>query len=145
MSRLSLFDPSFSEPVESMFRRFWNPRLIDKDLLEGMDVRVDVVEKNGSYKVRADLPGVKKEDINVRIDGNIVQIDAQTQDAKEFKGDGGKVIRSERYYGSVSRSFSLAEDVDESKATAKYSDGVLSLELPKKAASSSSAKRITIQ
>jgi HSP20 family protein len=145
MSRLSLFDPSFSEPVESMFRRFWNPRLIDKDLFESADVRVDVVEKNGSYKVRADLPGVKKEDINVRIDGNIVHIDAETQDAKEFKEDGGKVIRSERYYGSVSRSFSLADDVDESKATAKYSDGVLSLELPKKAASSSGSRRLTIQ
>ena len=145
MSRLSLFDPSLSEPVESMFRRFMTPRLFDKDLFEGMDVRVDVVEKNGSYKVRADLPGVKKENINVRIDGNIVQIDAEVKREKEEKGEGGKVLRSERYYGSVSRTFSLAEDVDESKATAKYSDGVLSLELPKKAASSSSAKRITIQ
>ena len=145
MSRLSLFDPSFSEPVESMFRRFMTPRLFDKDLFEGMDVRVDVVEKNDVYKVRADLPGVKKENINVRIDGNIVHIDAETQDAKEFRGDGGKVLRSERYYGAVSRTFSLAEDVDESKAVAKYSDGVLSLELPKKAASASAAKRIAIQ
>lgn len=145
MSRLSLFDPSFAEPVESMFRRFMTPRLFDKDLFEGMDVRVDVVEKNGSYKVRADLPGVKKENINVRIDRNIVHIDAETQDAKEFKEEGGKVLRSERYYGSVSRSFSLADEVDESKATAKYSDGVLSLELPKKAASSSGTHRIAIQ
>jgi HSP20 family protein len=145
MSRLNLFDPTLTEPVESMFRRFWSPRLIGKDFLEDFDVRVDVVEKNGTYKVLADLPGVKKEDINVRIDGNIVHIDAQTQDSKEFKEDGGKVIRSERYYGSVSRAFSLAEDVDESKATAKYSDGVLSLELPKKAASSSGSRRLTIQ
>jgi HSP20 family protein len=128
-----------------MFRRFMTPRLFDKDLFEGMDVRVDVVEKDGSYKVRADLPGVKKENINVRIDGNIVHIDAETQDAKEFKEEGGKVLRSERYYGAVSRSFSLADDVDESKATAKYSDGVLTLDLPKKAASSSGAHRITIQ
>jgi HSP20 family protein len=145
MSRLSLWEPSFAEPVESMFRRFMSPRLFDKDIFEGMDVRVDVVEKNGSYKVRADLPGVKKENINVRIDGNIVHIDAETQDAKEFKEEGGKVLRSERYYGSVSRTFSLAEDVDESKAVAKYSDGVLSLELPKKAVSSTGAKRLTIQ
>lgn len=145
MSRLSLFDPSLSEPVESMFRRFMSPRIFDKDIFEGMDVRVDIVEKNGSYKVRADLPGVKKEDINVRIDGNIVHIDAETEDAKEFKEDGGKVLRSERYYGSISRTFSLADDVDESKATAKYSDGVLSLELPKKAASASGTKRLTIQ
>lgn len=145
MSRLSLFDPMVSDPFESMFKRFMTPRLFDKDFFEGMDVRVDVVEKNGSYKVRADLPGVKKENINVRIDGNIVHIDAETQDAKEFKEDGGKVLRSERYYGSVSRTFSLADDVDESKATAKYSDGVLSLELPKKAQSVSAAHRIMIQ
>lgn len=145
MSRLRLFDPSFSEPVESMFRRFMTPRLFDKELFEGMDVRVDVVEKDNVYKVRADLPGVKKENINVRIDGNIVHIDAETQDAKEFREDGGKVLRSERYYGAVSRTFSLADDVDESKATAKYSDGVLSLELPKKASSGSAAHRITIQ
>ena len=145
MSRLSLFDPLVSDPFESMFKRFMTPRLFDKDFFEGMDVRVDVVEKNGSYKVRADLPGVKKENINVRIDGNIVHIDAETQDAKEFKEDGGKVLRSERYYGSVSRTFSLADDVDESKATAKYSDGVLSLELPKKAQSVAAAHRIMIQ
>lgn len=145
MSKLRLFDPDANDSFESMFRRMMRPWRFDKELFEGMDVPVDVVEKNGVYKVRADPPGVKKENINVRIDGNIVRIDAETQDAKEFKEDGGKVLRSERYYGSVSRTFSLADEVDESKATAKYSDGVLSLELPKKAASSSGAKRLTIQ
>lgn len=145
MSKLRLVDPDANDSFESMFRRMMRPWRFDKEFFEGMDVPVDVVEKNGVYKVRADLPGVKKENINVRIDGNIVRIDAETQDAKEFKEDGGKVLRSERYYGSVSRTFSLADDVDESKATAKYSDGVLSLELPKKAASSAGAKRLTIQ
>lgn len=145
MSKLRLFDPDFNESFESMFRRMMRPLRLEKELLDDLDVRVDVVEKNGVYKVRADLPGVKKENINVRIDGNIVRIDAETQDAKEFKEDGGKVLRSERYYGSVSRSFSLADEVDESKAVAKYSDGVLSLELPRKASSGSGAKRLTIQ
>jgi len=145
MSKLRLFDPDFNESFESMFRRMMRPLRLEKEFLDDLDVRVDVVEKNGVYKVRADLPGVKKENINVRIDGNVVRIDAETQDAKEFKEDGGKVLRSERYYGSVSRSFSLADDVDESKAVAKYSDGVLSLELPKKASSGSGAKRLTIQ
>jgi HSP20 family protein len=145
MSRLSLFEPSVSDSFETMLRRLRTPWHLEKDLLEEMDVRVDVVEKEGVYKVRADLPGVKKENINVRIDGNIVQIDAETKDAKEFREEGGKVLRSERYYGSVSRTFSLAEDVDESKATAKYSDGVLSLELPKKAPSASGSKRIAVQ
>jgi HSP20 family protein len=145
MSRLSLFEPSITDPFETMLRRLRTPWHIEKDMLDEMDVRVDVVEKDNVYKVRADLPGVKKENINVRIDGNIVQIDAETQDAKEIKEEGGKVVRSERYYGSVSRTFSLAEDVDESKATAKYSDGVLTLELPKKVPSGSGSKRIAVQ
>lgn len=145
MSKLRLFDPDFNESFDAMFRRMMRPWRFERELLEGMDVRVDVVEKGGVYKVRADLPGVKKENINVRIDGNIVHIDAETQDAKEFKEEGGKLLRSERYCGSVSRTFSLADEVDESKATAKYSDGVLTLELPKKAAASTSAKRITVQ
>lgn len=145
MNKLRLFDPDFNEPFESMFRRMMRPWRDEQDALEGMDVRVDVVEKDGIYKVRADLPGVKKEDIHVRIDGNIVHIDAKTEDAKEFKENGGRVWRSERYYGAVTRAFSLADEVDEDKATAHYSDGVLTLELPKKAASSAHARQITIQ
>lgn len=147
MSKLTLMEPGINDAFETMLRRLrtpW-PWHLEKDLLDEMDVRVDVVEKGNAYKVRADLPGVKKEDINVRIDGNIVHIDAQTQDAKEFKEEGGKIVRSERYYGSISRSFSLAEDVDESKATAKYVDGVLNLELPKKSPASSGSKRIAVQ
>lgn len=141
MSNLRLFDPSVNDPFESMFRRFMAPLRMERHLDE-LDIRVDVVEKDGMFKVRADLPGVKKEDINVRIDGNLVQIDAETKGEKEFKGDGGKVLRSERYYGSVSRAFTLTQDVDDSKAVAKYEDGVLTLDLPKKA--NSSSKRLAI-
>lgn len=141
MSNLRLFDPTVNDPFESMFRRFMAPLRMEKHLDE-LDIRVDVVEKDGMFKVRADLPGVKKEDINVRIDGNLVQIDAETKGEKEFKGDGGKVLRSERYYGSVSRAFALTQDVDDSKAVAKYEDGVLTLDLPKKA--NPSSKRLAI-
>lgn len=142
MASLRLFEPiPLVDPFDTMLRRFVAPLRSDRTL-DDLDIRVDVVEKNGTYQVRADLPGVKKEDINVRIDGNLVQIDAETKGEKEFKGDGGKVLRSERYYGSVSRSFTLAQDVDESKAVAKYENGVLSLELPKKA--TTEAKKLEI-
>lgn len=141
MANLRLFDPSVSDPFESVFRRFMAPLRMERGLDE-LDIRVDVVEKDNVFKVRADLPGVKKEDINIRIDGNLVQIDAETKGEKEFKGEGGKVLRSERYYGSVSRAFTLTHDVDDAKATAKYEDGVLTLELPKKATSAS--KRLTV-
>ncbi len=141
MANLRLFEPSLNEPFESVFRRFMSPLRLEKNM-EDMDIRIDVVEKDNVFKVRADLPGVKKEDINVRIDGNLVQIDAETKGEKEFKEEGGKVLRSERYYGSVSRAFTLTQDVDEAKAVAKYENGVLTLELPKKA--TSAAKRLTV-
>ena len=141
MASLRLFEPTLNDPFESMFRRFMSPMRMERNLDE-LDIRVDVVEKDGHFKVRADLPGMKKEDINVRIDGNIVQIDAETKQDKEFKEDGGKMLRSERYYGAVSRSFTLAQDVDESKAVAKYEDGVLTLDLPKKETTAS--KRLSI-
>lgn len=142
MASLRLFEPTLNDPFDSMFRRFMAPMRADRSLDE-LDVRVDVVEKDGMFQVRADLPGVKKEDINVRIDGNLVQIDAETKGEKEFKGNGGKVLRSERYYGSVSRAFTLAQDVDEAAAKAKYENGVLTLELPKKA--TAATKRLTVQ
>jgi HSP20 family protein len=141
MANLRLFEPSLNEPFESVFRRFMSPLRLEKNL-DDMDIRVDVVEKDAGFTVRADLPGVKKEDINVRIDGNLVQIDAETKSEKELKEDSGKVLRSERYYGAVSRAFTLTQDVDEAKAVAKYENGVLTLELPKK--TTSSAKRLAI-
>ena len=141
MANLRLFDSTLSDPLESMFRRFVAPLRVERNL-DDLDIRVDVVEKDDVFKIRADLPGVKKEDINVRIDGNLVQIDAETKGEKEFKEEGGKVLRSERYYGSVSRAFTLTQDVDDTKAIAKYENGVLTLELPKKA--TSAAKRLVV-
>jgi HSP20 family protein len=136
MTRLQLFEPAFTAPFESAFRRFFSPARLDMDI-QPLDMRLDVSEKEHAYIVKADIPGVKKEDINVRIDGNVVQIDAEIKHEKESRGDGGKVLRSERYYGTVSRTFSLGQDVDEAKADARYADGVLTLELPKKATAAS--------
>src|SRR4029077_10354309 len=105
-------------------------------------LRVDVTATDNSYLVRAEIPGVKKEDINVAIDGNQVEISAEVKNEKEAK-DGEKVLRSERYYGRVYRAFALDQDIDESATQAKYADGILELTLPKK--QTAAAKRITIQ
>lgn len=94
---------------------------------------VDVREDDKAYTVHADLPGVKKEDIDVQIEGNMVHISAQSRHEREEK-DGEKVIRSERYFGKISRSFTLANEVDETAASAKFDNGVLELKLPKKEA-----------
>ena len=140
-THLQLFEPGLTTPFESAFRRFFSPMRFETDV-PALEMRLDVSEKEHAYVVKADIPGVKKEDINVRIDGNVVQIDAEVKREKETKGEGGKMLRSERYYGTVSRTFSLGQDVDETKADAKYADGVLTLELPKKA--SAAAKKLAI-
>lgn len=109
-------------------------------LREGMviepQIKMDVKEADGKYMVKAEIPGVKKDDIHVTIEGNRVSISAEVKKEKEEK-KGEKVIRSERSYGMASRSFSLDEEVDQSKVEAKYSNGVLELTLPKKPGSSS--------
>src|ERR1035437_4125910 len=81
MSNLQLFEPRIFDPVlvdpfELMSSRFMAPM---RKLMEdgSLDIRIDVAEADGMYKVHADIPGVKKDDINVQIDGNVVRIDAQ--------------------------------------------------------------------
>ena len=82
------------------------------------------------YKVKAEIPGVIKDDIHVSIEGSRVSISAEVKkETEEQKGE--RVIRSERSYGMASRSFSLADEVDQGKVQAKYADGVLELTLPK--------------
>ncbi|MDR0934466.1 MAG: Hsp20/alpha crystallin family protein [Burkholderiaceae bacterium] len=98
-------------------------------------IRIDVSETDDAYVVKADAPGVAKEDIQVSVDGNLVTIEFEIKKETEEK-EKGKVIRSERYIGRQSRSFSLAQDVDENTSKARYNNGVLELTLPKKAASS---------
>lgn len=141
MNNLSLLDTAMKDPFETVFRGFLAPMRFNGNGDE-LDIRIDVVEKDDAFKVQADLPGVKKEDINVRIDGNRVQIDAEARREKDVK-EKGKVVRSERYYGTVSRVFTLSQEVDDAKAVAKYENGVLSLDLPKKAGTSS--KKLAIQ
>jgi HSP20 family protein len=142
MSNLRLLDPTFGDNFETTLRRFFSPTVFEGEPPQ-LKMRIDVTENDQGYQVKADIPGVKKEDISVRIDGNVVQIDARTQSEKETRGNGDKVLRSERCYGTVSRTFSLAQDIDDGKVQAKYVDGVLSLELPKKAVAD--ARKITVQ
>jgi HSP20 family protein len=98
-------------------------------------LKVEVAEQNGSYKVTAEIPGVKKEDIHVTIDGDQVTISAEVKQEKEAK-------EGERYYGKVARSFRLGAEIDQASAQAKYEAGLLELTLPKKA--TASAQRLTI-
>ena len=96
---------------------------------EALDIKLDGKETDSEYTVEAEMPGVKKEDIHVQIDGNRVAIQAETKRESEQK-DGERVLRSERYYGSVARSFTLASEIDEPRVRAKIDNGVLALALP---------------
>ena len=104
--------------------------------------KIEVSEQKDSYKVHAELPGVKKEDIQLSVDGAQVTLTAEIKRDKEAI-EGERVLHAERTYGKVTRSFTLPQEIDEAAVQAKFADGVLELTLPKKAAAA--RKQITIQ
>jgi len=130
------------EAFDQLLRGFFVRPVNFEGTAQPVQFRVDVTENEKAYTVQAEIPGAKKEDINISIDGDQVAISAEVKNEKDAK-EGERVLRSERYYGKVFRAFQLGQAVDESGAAAKYADGVLELTLPKKAAAS--AKRIEIQ
>lgn len=130
------------DPLDDLFRGFFVRPVEYGSQPDAPAVKIDVKEQENSYLVHAEIPGVKKEDIHVAIDGAIVSISAERREEKDVK-EGERVLRTERYFGKVSRSFQLAQEIDEAQVTAKYADGVLELAMPKKAATQ--ARRITIQ
>lgn len=112
------------------------------DGVEAPQIRVDVSENDGAYTVKAEIPGVRKEDIDVRIDGAVVSLSAEVKKEKEEK-EGERVLRSERSYGYASRSFTLGSEIDPAGVNARYEAGVLTMTLPKK--SPGEARRVTVQ
>lgn len=105
-------------------------------------IRVDVKETPEAYTLQAEVPGVSKDDIQVNVEGKVVTLRAEIKQ-QDSQTEGGKLLRSERYYGAVSRSFQLPVDIDNSAAKAKYENGVLQLTLPKK--TTGAAQRLTIE
>src|SRR5262245_5679289 len=141
MANISRYDP-FGDLFDDLFNGFFCRPLVVDSARAAPHVKVDVAEQEGSFKVLAEIPGVRKEDIQVGIDGDEVSISAEVRKEKDVK-EGGRVVHSERQYGKVARAFRLGSEIDESKAQAKYTDGVLELTLPKKA--TANARRLTIQ
>ena len=130
------------DPLDDFFRGFFVRPVDFGSQADAPALKIDVKEQEKCYVVHAEIPGVKKEDIHVAVDGAVVSISAERREEKDVK-EGERVLRTERYFGKVSRSFQLAQEVDESQVSAKYIDGVLELSLPKKAATQ--ARRISIQ
>lgn len=143
MKSVSRFDPlqvAGIGPLDDVLSGFFRPMRIDNQ--PEIQIKMDVRENDKGFAIHAEIPGVKKEDIRVTIDGNQVSISADVKQEKEIR-DGEKLLRSERHYGKITRSFLLGSDIDDSHSEAKYNEGVLELMLPKKAVTSSKTLAIT--
>ena len=138
VTRGSLFDDFFKDIAPGFYVR----PLHGEGVPSPSQIKVDVKETDGGYTVQAEVPGVPKEDIQVSIEGNVVSLRAEVRQHDQ-KTEGEKVLRSERYFGSVARSFQLPVDVDAAQAKAKYDNGVLTLTLPKK--QGGNAQRLSIE
>lgn len=147
MANITRFDPfneiTRFEPFRDMndWMRGFMMRPMLREMSMEPQIRIEVSEADGAYKVKAEIPGVKKEDIHVSIEGNRVSISAEVKKEKEEK-EGERLICSERSYGRNSRSFSLDHEVDQASAQAKYNDGVLEITLPMK--SGSAVKEVAV-
>jgi HSP20 family protein len=140
MASLQIYDPFADAGFDDLFRGFFRPVRADKSA--PLAIKMDVKETDHGYTVNAEIPGVKKEDIQVAIEGNQVTIAAEVKRDTEQKDD-ERVLRTERYYGSVYRSFTLPVELDEAASEAKYDNGVLELKLAKKPAAT--GRRLTVQ
>lgn len=141
MGELRVIDPFALDPFEDGLRSLMRPWRLDAPDLAPR-IKLDVAELDASYTVKAEIPGVRKEDIDVRVDGNQVTISAEVKSEKEEKKE-GRILRQERQQGYASRSFTLACPIDDNKVAASYKDGILELKLPKKAAASN--RRIAVE
>jgi len=131
MNELMSFDPFSSSPIEDTLRSMMRPWRMEAGE-RAPAIRLDIAETDKDYQIKAEIPGVNKEDIDVRIEGNQVTLSAEVRREKQEKDD-GRVLRSERAYGYASRSFTLGCPLDDAKADARYENGVLILSIPKKA------------
>jgi HSP20 family protein len=139
MNALTRFD-RLDDLFPDLFRRFARPLSLYENA--PADIRIDVTENDKDYQVRAEIPGAKKEDIRVTVDGSFVSISAEVKKEKEEKS-GGRVILKETYHGGASRGFSLAHEIDSKAVVAKLDDGILKLTLPKR--EGAAARAIAVQ
>jgi len=139
MANLQIYDPFADAAVDTLFRQFFRPERGDRAAPQA--IRVDVAETDKGYTVYAEVPGVAKDEIHVAIEGNQVTIAAEVK--RRGGGDQARVLRNERYYGNVYRSFALPVELDEGASEAKYENGLLTLTLVKKPAVA--GRKLTVQ
>ena len=133
MFNITRFNP-IDDAFDSLIRTVpvWLPNLERREAAPAQ-FRMDVSENEREYQVLAEMPGLKKDEISISINGSEVSVSAELKHEKDVKKD-DTVLRSERYFGKIQRAFTLGHEVDHANAQAKYTDGVLQLTLPKKTA-----------
>lgn len=148
MMQLTKWDP-FQE-LEDMFGRYskslgWPRRGRHQEVMTSGDwaPRVDIAETDKEFTIKAEIPDVKKEDVKVSIDNGVLSIRGERKQEKEEKDK--KFHRVERFYGSFTRSFTLPDNVDETKIEASFKDGMLNLKIPKTTASKPKAIDVKIK
>lgn len=131
--------------VDRFFDDIWSPsRRANSNVGAFFTPRVDIKEHDGHYEITAELPGVKKEDLNITLEEGILTIDAETRYENREQSE-GKVIRQERRYGKYSRSFNLGGNVHESDISAAFDNGILTIKAPKVPETIPQQRRIEIQ
>jgi len=121
----------WNDDINSLFENFLQPmRWAEEEASQGLVPRLDVVERDNEFVVKAEMPGMKKDDIEVSLENGVLTITAETKSETEEK-EGDRVIRQERRYGQYLRSLRLGKEIDEKKVKASYKDGILELVLPK--------------
>jgi HSP20 family protein len=141
MQNLISYDPRTDTSYDELFRGFFKPVRVE-GAPAPVTIKMDATETENGYLIHAEMPGVRKEDIDVAIEGNQVTVTAEVKQAWEKK-EGDRMLRNERYFGNVYRSFTLPAELDESASEATYDNGVLELKLVKKAAAP--GKRLAIR
>jgi len=117
--------------LDNMFEGFFSPaRAFEESGSHDLVPAVDVSESENDYVVRAEIPGVRKEDVNVTVENGVLTISAESKSETEEK-EGERVIRQERRYGKYMRSLRLGADIDDSNVKAVHKDGLLLVTLPK--------------
>ncbi|MCM3901508.1 MAG: Hsp20/alpha crystallin family protein [Pyrinomonadaceae bacterium] len=132
MQNLISYDPRLDTTYDELFRGFFKPVRMESTP-SPVTIKIDVCETEDGYVVYAEMPGTKKEEIDVAIASNLVTITAKVKREWE-NNEGNRMLRNERYFGNIYRSFTLPVEMDESACEAKYDNGVLELKLVKKAA-----------
>lgn len=135
------FEDFFRRPF-SLFGPSWLPRLRMPEM-EEFTPTVDIFEEGSDVVVKAELPGMKKENIDVKLTGNAVTISGEKR--KEEKVEKKNIYRLERSYGSFTRAFTLPSEVQTDKAKARFKDGILEIRIPKTEEAKKKEKKVMIE